>query len=91
MRREADLAEQRAQAAVRVRAPPRVGSRVRVYWEGDLKWEEGEVVEEIPAARCRESVPRLQHRVRYHVHLLFPYPNLNPHRPNPQPQPQPQP
>ena len=91
VRREADLAEQRAQAAVRVREPPRVGSRVRVYWEGDLKWEEGEVVAEIPAAQCRESVPRLQHRVRYHVHLLYPYPNLDPHSPNPQPQPQPQP
>ena len=66
VRREADLLEQRAAAAVRVREPPRVGSRVNVYWEGDLKWEEGEVVEEIPAAQCRESVPRLQHHVRYH-------------------------
>ena len=55
--------------------PARVGARVSVYWPGDLKWEEGEVVAEISPAQCRESVPRLQHRVRYldgfeHLHDL---------------------
>ncbi len=63
-RREVDLSLQCAEAAVRVREPPRVGARVSVYWEGDLKWEEGEVIEEITADMCKESVPRLQHRVR---------------------------
>ena len=75
VRREEDLLTQRTEAAVRVREPPRVGARVSVYWVGDLKWEEGEVIAEIPPAQCRESVPRLQHRVRYldgfeHVHDL---------------------
>ena len=75
VRREADLVTQRAEAAVRVREPPRVGARVSVYWPGDLKWEEGEVIAEISPAQCRESVPRLQHKVRYldgfeHVHDL---------------------
>lgn len=74
-RRSADLVEQRKAAAVRVREPPAVGARVSIYWPGDEKWEEGEVVEEIKPDASQADVPRLQHKVRYddgfeHVHDL---------------------
>ena len=51
------------------------GDRISVYWPGDLKWEEGEVVEVIPPDMSIADAPRLQHRVRYddgfeHVHDL---------------------
>lgn len=75
VRRDEDLRKQREEAAVRVREPPKLGARVSVYWPGDLKWEEGEVVEVLPAEKSNESVKRLQHKVRYddgfeHVHDL---------------------
>ena len=89
VRREADWPSSGAGGLARARAAC-VGSRVRVYREGDLKWEEARSPRRsrppLPRERAAAAAPR-----RCHVHLLYPYPSLDPHSPNPQTQPQPQP